>query len=76
MAVFRRTGAYAVQLRAVGLLHYFNLAIILSGDYGYHQAGPGCFPRKALDALQITTGQALFSNDLFHDIFGAQREWE
>src|SRR5260370_35562431 len=65
--------AYAVpELRAVGLLHYFN-PIIVSGDYGYRKPDPRLF-RKALDALQVHPEQALFfGNDLYHDIFGAQQ---
>lgn len=65
--------AYAVpELRAVGLLHYFN-PIIVSGDYGYRKPDPRLF-QKALDALQVRPEQALFfGNDLFHDIFGAQQ---
>src|SRR5579859_4938559 len=65
--------AYAVpELRAVGLLNYFN-PIIVSGDYGYRKPDPRLF-QKALDALQIRPDQALFfGNDLFHDIYGAQQ---
>jgi putative hydrolase of the HAD superfamily len=65
--------AHAVpELRAVGLLHYFN-PIIVSGDYGYRKPDPRLF-QKALDALQVQPEQALFfGNDLFHDIFGAQQ---
>ena len=65
--------AYAVpELRAVGLVHYFN-PIIVSGDYGYRKPDPRLF-QKALDALQVRPEQALFiGNDLFHDIFGAQQ---
>ena len=65
--------AYAVpELRAVGLLHYFN-PIIVSGDYGYRKPDPRLF-QKALDAIQVRPEQALFfGNDLFHDIFGAQQ---
>ena len=65
--------AYAVpELRAVGLLHYFN-PIIVSGDYGYRKPDPRLF-QKALDALQVRPEQALFfGNDLYHDIFGAQQ---
>jgi len=65
--------AYAVpELRAVGLLQYFN-PIIVSGDYGYRKPDPRLF-QKALDALQVRPEQALFfGNDLFHDIFGAQQ---
>lgn len=65
--------AYAVpELRAVGLLQYFN-PIIVSGDHGYRKPDPRLF-QKALDALQVRPEQALFfGNDLFHDIFGAQQ---
>src|SRR5258708_13319292 len=65
--------AYAIpELRAVGLLHYFN-PIIVSGDYGYRKPDPRLF-QKALDALQVRPEQALFfGNDLYHDIFGAQQ---
>ena len=65
--------AYAVpELRAVGLLHYFN-PIIISGDYGYRKPDPRLF-QMALDALQVRPEQALFfGNDLYHDIFGAQQ---
>ena len=65
--------AYAIpELRAVGLLHYFN-AIIVSGDYGYRKPDPRLF-QKALDALKVRPEQALFfGNDLFHDISGAQQ---
>jgi putative hydrolase of the HAD superfamily len=65
--------AYAVpELRAVGLLNYFN-PIIVSGDYGYRKPDPRLF-QKALDALQVRPEQALFvGNDLYHDIFGAQQ---
>lgn len=65
--------AYAVpELRAVGLMNYFN-PIIISGDYGYRKPDPRLF-QKALDALQVRPEQALFiGNDLYHDIFGAQQ---
>lgn len=65
--------AYAVpELRAVGLLQYFN-PIIVSGDHGYRKPDPRLF-QKALDVLQVRPEQALFfGNDLFHDIFGAQQ---
>lgn len=65
--------AYAVpELRAVGLLQYFN-PIIISGDYGYRKPDPRLF-QKALDALQVRPEQALFlGNDLYHDILGAQQ---
>ncbi len=65
--------AYAVpELRAVGLLNYFN-PIIVSGDYGYRKPDPRLF-QKALDALQVEPEQALFlGNDLYHDILGAQQ---
>jgi putative hydrolase of the HAD superfamily len=65
--------AYAVpELRAVGLLKYFN-AIIVSGDYGYRKPDPRLF-QKALDALQVRPEQAIFvGNDSYHDIFGAQQ---
>jgi putative hydrolase of the HAD superfamily len=65
--------AYAVpELRAVGLLQYFN-PIIVSGDLGYRKPDPRLF-QKALDALRVRPEQALFfGNDLFHDIFGAQQ---
>jgi putative hydrolase of the HAD superfamily len=65
--------AYAVpELRAVGLLDYFN-PIIVSGDYGYRKPDPRLF-QKALDALQVRPEQALFvGNDLYHDISGAQQ---
>jgi putative hydrolase of the HAD superfamily len=65
--------AYAIpELRAVGLLHYFD-PIIVSGDYGYRKPDPRLF-QKALDALQVRPEQALFfGNDLYHDIFGAQQ---
>jgi putative hydrolase of the HAD superfamily len=65
--------AYAIpELRAVGLLNYFN-PIIVSGDYGYRKPDPRLF-QKALDALQVRPEQALFfGNDLFHDIYGAQQ---
>ncbi len=64
---------YAIpELRAVGLLNYFN-PIIISGDYGYRKPDPRLF-QKALDALQVRPEQALFlGNDLYHDIFGAQQ---
>ncbi len=65
--------AYAVpELRAVGVLDYFN-PIIISGDYGYRKPDPRLF-QKALDVLQVRPEQALFvGNDLYHDIFGAQQ---
>ena len=65
--------AYAVpELRAVGLLDYFN-PVIVSGDYGYRKPDPRLF-QKALDALQVKPEQALFvGNDLYHDISGAQQ---
>jgi putative hydrolase of the HAD superfamily len=64
---------YAVpELRAVGLLQYFN-PIIVSGDHGYRKPDSRLF-QKALDVLQVRPEQALFfGNDLFHDIFGAQQ---
>ena len=65
--------AYAVpELRAVGLLKYFN-PIIISGNYGYRKPDSRLF-QKALDALQVRPEQALFlGNDLYQDIFGAQQ---
>ncbi len=65
--------AYAVpELRAVGLLKYFN-PLIVSGDLGYRKPDPRLF-QMALDALQVRPEQALFfGNDLYHDIFGAQQ---
>ena len=65
--------AYALpELRAVGLLHYFN-PIIVSGDYGFRKPDPRLF-QKALDALKVRPEQALFfGNDIYHDIFGAQQ---
>src|SRR6202140_2270233 len=65
--------AYAVpELRAVGLLHYFN-PIIVSGDYGYGKPDARLF-QKALDALHVRPEQALFlGNDLYRDIYGAQK---
>lgn len=65
--------AYAVpELRAVGLLKYFN-PIIVSGDYGYRKPDPRLF-QKALEALQARPEQAIFiGNDLYHDISGAQQ---
>lgn len=65
--------AFAVpELRAVGLVHYFN-PIIVSGDYGYRKPDARLF-QQALDALQVRPDQALFlGNDLYHDIFGAQQ---
>src|SRR5258708_35869405 len=65
--------AYAVpELRAVGLLHYFN-PIIVSGDYGYRKPDLRLF-QKALDALQVRPEQApFFGDDCYHDIFGAQQ---
>ena len=65
--------AYAVpELHAVGLLKYFN-PLIISGNYGYRKPDPRLF-QMALDALQVRPEQALFfGNDLYHDIFGAQR---
>ena len=65
--------AYAVpELRAVGLLRYFN-PIIVSGDFGYRKPDPRLF-QMALDALQVQPEQTLFfGNDVYHDIFGAQQ---
>ena len=65
--------AYAVpELRAVGLLKYFN-PVIVSGDYGYRKPDPRLF-QKALDALHAQPEQAIFiGNDLYQDIFGAQQ---
>lgn len=65
--------AYAVpELRAVGLLKYFN-PIIVSGDYGYRKPDPRLF-QKALEALHARPEQAIFiGNDLYHDISGAQQ---
>ena len=65
--------AFAVpELRAVGLVHYFN-PIIVSGDYGYRKPDSRLF-QKALDALQLRPEQVLFlGNDLYHDIFGAHQ---
>jgi putative hydrolase of the HAD superfamily len=65
--------AYAVpELRAVGLLKYFN-PVIVSGDYGYRKPDSRLF-QKALDALQVRPEQAIFiGNDLYQDIFGAQQ---
>src|SRR5437588_5941791 len=62
----------ALELRAVGLLQYFD-PIIVSGDYGYRKPDSRLF-QKALDALQVGPEQALFfGNDLYHDIYGAQQ---
>ena len=65
--------AYAVpELRAVGLLNYFN-PVIISGDYGYRKPDPRLF-QKALAKLEVRPEQALYiGNDLYHDILGAQR---
>lgn len=64
---------YAVpELRAVGLLHYFN-PIIVSGDYGYSKPDPRLF-QTALDVLHVQPEQALFlGNDVYRDISGAQQ---
>ncbi len=64
--------AYAVpELRAVGLLNYFN-PVIVSGDYGYRKPDPRLF-QKALDTLGVRPEQAFYvGNDLYHDIWGAQ----
>ncbi len=65
--------AYAIpELRAVGLLNYFN-PVIVSGDYGYRKPDARLF-QKALTALNIQPEQAIFvGNDLYHDIAGAQQ---
>ncbi len=65
--------AYAIpELRAVGLLNYFD-PIIISGDYGYRKPDARLF-QKALTALKIQPEQAIFvGNDLYHDISGAQQ---
>ena len=64
--------AYATpELRAVGLLNYFN-PVIISGDYGYRKPDPRLF-QKALNTLGVRPEQALYvGNDIYHDIWGAQ----
>ena len=65
--------AYAIpELRAVGLGEYFD-PVIISGDYGYRKPDARLF-QKALDALQLLPGQAIFvGNDRYRDIFGAKQ---
>ena len=65
--------AYAVpELRAVGLLGYFD-AIVISGDYGYRKPDRRLF-QHALDKLQIGADQAIFvGDDRYRDVFGAKQ---
>jgi putative hydrolase of the HAD superfamily len=65
--------AYAVpELRALGLLEYFN-PVIISGDFGYRKPDPRLF-QMALDRLKIPPSEAVFiGNDCYRDIFGARQ---
>jgi putative hydrolase of the HAD superfamily len=72
-AVTDAQSAYAIpELRAVGLLEYFD-PVIISGDNGYRKPDPRLF-RRALEQLQLQPEQALFiGNDMYRDVFGAQQ---
>jgi putative hydrolase of the HAD superfamily len=72
-AVTDAQSAYAVpELRAVGLLEYFN-PVIVSGDHGYRKPDPRLF-QQTLEQLQVQPEQALFvGNDMYRDVFGAQQ---
>jgi putative hydrolase of the HAD superfamily len=60
------------ELTAAGLHEIFH-PVIISGDYGYRKPDARLFT-EALDTLQVSASQALFiGNDLYRDIFGAQR---
>jgi len=65
--------AYAIpELRAVGLLEYFD-PVIISGDYGYRKPDARLFQR-ALDGLKISADKVIFiGNDRYRDIFRAQQ---
>lgn len=60
------------ELRAVGLLDYFD-PIIISGDYGFCKPDPRLF-QKALDKLGINPENTIHvGNDTGHDVFGCKQ---
>ncbi len=65
--------AYAVpELHAVGLAGFFD-PIIVSGTFGYRKPDPRMFV-TALAAMDLEPSQVLFvGNDMYRDIYGAQR---
>ena len=65
--------AYAVpELNTVGLLGYFD-PVIVSGDFGYRKPDKRLF-EHALLAMKMGPSEVLFvGNDMYRDIYGAQR---
>jgi len=65
--------AYAVpELNAVGLLGLFD-PVIISGDFGYRKPDPRLF-EKALSDMQMKPSEVLYvCNDMYRDVYGAQR---
>lgn len=65
--------AYAVpELHAVGMSRYFD-TIIVSGDYGYRKPDARLF-QAALTAMNLQPTDVLYvGNDMYRDIYGAQR---
>ncbi|MBF0508832.1 MAG: HAD family hydrolase [Deltaproteobacteria bacterium] len=60
------------EMRAMGLAGYFQ-PIIVSGDYGYRKPDRRIF-QAALDGLGALPENVLFvGNDMYHDIYGANR---
>ena len=65
--------AYAVpELNAVGLLGLFD-PVIISGDFGYRKPDPRLF-EKALSDMRMKPSEVLYvCNDMYRDVYGAQR---
>lgn len=65
--------AYAVpELNAVGLSGYFE-PVIVSGDFGYRKPDKRLF-ESALLVMKMEPSEVLFvGNDMYRDIYGAQR---
>lgn len=65
--------AYAVsELNAVGLLGFFD-PVIISGDFGYRKPDPRLFERVLSD-MQMKPSEVLYvCNDMYRDVYGAQR---
>jgi putative hydrolase of the HAD superfamily len=60
------------EMRAVGIDSFLD-PIIVSGDFGYRKPDPRLFT-AALTALGVGPQDVLFvGNDMFHDVYGAQK---
>jgi putative hydrolase of the HAD superfamily len=60
------------ELNAVGLSGYFD-PILVSGDLGYRKPDRRLFQRAAT-AMKIEPSELVFvGNDMYHDVYGAQR---